>query len=75
MYMHNWGEIMVNIDNLKIGSIVWYRNNGGQNMRVKIDDIDEGGKNGRPVFSGVVLNPNTDQKCAWGYLTQITRIE
>ena len=63
----------VNIKNLNIGDIVEYRNNGGQTMRVKIDDIDEEGKNGRPVFSGVILNPTTSQKNAWGYISQITR--
>jgi hypothetical protein len=54
------------------GDIVTYIAFGGERRRVRVTNVEEDIKNGRPGFDGDVLG---DTLSCWGYCSQITRVE
>lgn len=55
---------------LRAGSVVRYRNHGGQRVTVTVEFLDDDIKDGSPGFEGTDANGNE----VWGYTDQIETI-
>lgn len=60
------------------GSIIEYTAFGGLARRVKVTEVEHDVKNGRPGFSGTLVEPADEFEAehggVWGYCSQVTRI-
>ena len=66
------GEKQMNRLEYDLGSIIEYRNSGGEILKVKVDEKEDDIKNGRSGFSGIVIGSDDDG--CWGYDSQIIRV-
>ena len=81
------GQTQVRFENLTVGSVITYKNLGGQHLIVQITELENDIKNGETGFAGFVLDvewlpmPNPTPELhsgkwheVWGYTWQITDI-
>ena len=66
------GEKQMNRLDYALGSIIEYRNSGGEILKVQVDEKEDDIKNGRCGFSGIILGSDDDS--CWGYDSQIIRV-
>jgi len=66
------GEKQMNRLDYALGSIIEYRNSGGEILKVQGDEKEDDIKNGRSGFSGIILGSDDDG--CWGYDSQIIRV-
>ena len=55
-------------EEVQVGDVVRYRNFGGQDIEVKVDEVSSDIKNGRAGFGGWTVKDNIP---VWGYCSQI----
>lgn len=68
---------VLDFDELQVGDVIWYRDFGGGERQVEIENLYEDIKNGRSGFDGILLNGTLSDgsKAVWGYTNQIYRTE
>lgn len=58
-----------------IGSVIVYRSFGGSRRTVKVENMEDDIKNGRPGFDGtLIVNGEETDEGVWGYDSQIERV-
>ena len=67
---------MIELRDVKVGSIVWVATNFGSGMGVRaiVDEVDADIKNGLPGI-GYTLASGEDKNGSWAYLSQIIRVQ
>lgn len=65
------------IEDLRVGQVIWYDDFGGNRRRVRIESLHEDIKNGRSGFDGKWLNGAFEGGFdgVWGYCSQIVTVE
>jgi hypothetical protein len=66
---------MIELRDVKVGSIVWVKTNFGAGDAVQaiVDEVDADIKNGLPGI-GYTLKNGTDKNGSWAYLSQVIRV-